>query len=187
MEFVGGKFIMWMIKEMNQALKLNGFSNLKIQSKKCKNYFGYDITGYGLYLVNGKSKQLLGESDFSMYSALSRIKGTRGINEQTMKKIMDTFHSIVWITLPSGRKSDDYIYYVLGIQPDEKVYLVHIDPILFNAGWNHETIQQAMLGTSYVSVLKPIDYQNNKITAEVIITLDNTNSIQIKQVQSKYT
>lgn len=74
---------------------------------------------------------------------------------------------------------ENLIYYVPHADGADDVYLVHIDPAVFDGtSWTYQKIEIAVTGTNYVAVIDP-QYYDGTITAEVAVTLDDDGKLSI--------
>lgn len=72
---------------------------------------------------------------------------------------------------------ENLIYYVLRAGGADDVYLVHIDPAVFEGtSWTYQKIEIAVTGTHHVTVISPEHYDGD-ITAEVTVTLDDSGNL----------
>lgn len=70
------------------------------------------------------------------------------------------------------------IYYVLRDKGKDDVYLVHIDPAVFEGTpWTNQKVEIAVTGTNHVTVIAPENYEGT-ITTEVTVTLDEDGNIE---------
>lgn len=178
---------MWTVREMNIAFRRNGIHNIKILSKKVKSPFANLENGFGLYRINGNKKELLLDH-FNMSTLLHDAVRQNILSKQIVENIIKTYRSILSIKLPSGRTSDDWVCYMVSpAQLEGQVYYLHVDPILLQKGQTPFDIRERLFGNALPSVFRPEDYKNAKITAEMILTLDQNNNICKQIIPSKYT
>lgn len=72
---------------------------------------------------------------------------------------------------------ENWIYHVLRAGGADDVYLVHIDPAVFEGtSWTYQKIEIAVTGTDHVTVISPEHYDGD-ITAEVTVTLDDSGNL----------
>ncbi|MCX4373301.1 MAG: hypothetical protein OSJ58_16070 [Dysosmobacter sp.] len=75
----------------------------------------------------------------------------------------------------------DEIYYIKqpGDGSEDDVYLVHIDPAVFEGtSWMYQQIELAVTGTPHVMVISPENYDGD-ITNEVTVTVDSDGNLEI--------
>lgn len=72
---------------------------------------------------------------------------------------------------------ENLIYYVLRAGGADDVYLVHIDPAVFeDTALTYQNVEIAVTGTGHVTVISPEHYDGD-ITAEVTVTLDDSGNL----------
>lgn len=74
---------------------------------------------------------------------------------------------------------ETYVYYVLRDNGRDDVYLVHIDPIVFEGtSWTYQRLEIAVTDSNHVRVIAP-EYYDGVITEEVTVTLDDDGNLAI--------